>query len=71
MKFAQWVGEQFAKGRKFNSIPEAEAAYAAAGVCNHNQTCCGQCIECGYVIRLEGTFKVNPDKSRYLDARRS
>ena len=46
----------------------ARAAYAGSGVCAHRVTCCGECTECGHKLQVEGTFKVNPDKTRYLTA---
>jgi hypothetical protein len=67
--FAEFVGAQ--KVGTFSSLAQARAAFAEAGICSHNQTCLGECIECGHKLNVEGTFKVNPDKTRYLSARHS
>ena len=70
--FAEFVGQKWSQQSiTFASLADALAAFKAAGVCAHRVTCCGECTECGHKLQVEGTFKVNPDKSRYLDARRS
>jgi hypothetical protein len=70
MTFAEYVGQAYTNGTRFSSLEAARAAYAGSGACRHTSTCLGECTECGHVLNVEGTFKVNPDKSRYLDARR-
>lgn len=72
MTFAEFVGQNWSqKSITFKSLAAAIAAFRESGLCAHPTTCCGECTECGHVLSVEGTFKVNPDKSRYLDARRS
>jgi hypothetical protein len=40
--------------------------------CTHSNTVFGECADCGQKLQIEGTFSpVNPDKSRYLDARKA
>ena len=71
MTLGEFVTKKHNEGFQFLTLDTARAAYAEAGVCTHNSTIGGICDECGHVLNVEGTFKSNPDKSRYLDARRS
>lgn len=72
MTLGEFVGSKYAEGTKFPTFAAAVDAYRASGSCQHNNTCFGQCTDCGATLNVEGTFvPVNPDKSRYLDARRS
>ena len=68
MTFAEYVGQAYTNGTRFSSLEAARAAYAGSGVCAHRVTCCGEYTECGHKLQVEGTFKVNPDKTRYLTA---
>lgn len=71
MTLGEFVTQKHSEGFQFLTLDTARAAYAEAGLCKHTSTCFGVCDECGHVLNVEGTFKVNPDKSRYLVARRS
>ena len=68
MTFPEWVGQQFAQGRVFASLVAAQIVFAASGLCQHPETVFGECVNCGHKLVVEGTFKVNPDKTRYLTA---
>ena len=68
MTLGEFVGQKYAEGIKFSSFQSAVEAYRAAHVCLHTNTVFGTCADCDYVLNVEGTFKVNPDKTRYLTA---